>query len=88
MTVARETLCLRKIMQMVSEGKTITIQPDFGSPYTLIICNEKEECKHTHNTYYFGEFDQQAVLLSVESLCNDILGGPGLSFVGNLKEGE
>ena len=51
MTVSRETLCLRRLMQMISEGKTITISPDFGSPYTLTICNEKEECKHTHNLH-------------------------------------
>ncbi len=91
MTVSREALCLRKIMQMISEGMTITIEPDavnFGGPYTLTICNEKGECRHTHNTYQFDELDQQRVLLSVQSFCNHILGGPGMSFAGDLKDGD
>ncbi len=80
MAVARETLCLRRIMQMVAEGKTLTLEPDWDGPYTLKISDPEKGTVHTHNSYSFDDLDEQAVLLSVESLCDQILEGRGLDF--------
>jgi len=52
MEKSRERKCLEKHMEMMYDDKTVTIAPDFGTPYTLIIVDGDGNGGHTHSSFY------------------------------------
>ena len=79
-TICKAEFAIRQLMQMVAEGKTITISPDFCEPYTLTITDKDGNSQHTHNSYTYDEADQGANNLATVSFIDHILGEIGLSF--------
>lgn len=78
--VCKAEQAIREMMQMVADGKSIVISPDFGVPYTLKIADSHGNVKHTHNSYTYGDGDEDDIRRAVESFINHILGESGLSF--------
>jgi hypothetical protein len=81
----REKKALMKIMEMLFEGKRIILEPDWSTPYTLIIEQEGEKgsktIDHTHASIFYEEKSDKALEGYVESFVTHILKDKtGLSF--------
>ena len=83
MEKSRERKCLEKLMEMIYEEKTITLEPDFGVPYTLTII-DGDNTGHTHSSFYPDDKErsrEENIKGCTDSFINHILQDKqGLSF--------
>jgi hypothetical protein len=80
----------KKVLNLVFDGYSVTIDPDEGmdNSYTLYIENsEKEDFGHTHCGKYVDVVNSETIKELVDQLIGDILHDrPGLAWYKNKKQ--